>query len=150
MSIKTQKANMKTLGKLLSQDLGYIFGERESGPNGAKKEFLRKGAVFFRTLAKDLGFSEYDVRVSKAGIAVSGEVKLYGMWGANNGLFIELSQMNIRDACIMYRTISDISGEKCGGNQFMPVTTLLIGDYESLLDTFLSYRKQVDESTKAA
>ena len=150
MSIKTQKANMKTLGKLLSQDLSYIYGERESGPNGAKQEFLRKGKAFMRALAKDLGFTEYDVRVNKAGIATSGEVKLYGMWGEDNGLFIELSQMNIRDACIMYRTISDISGGKCGNNQFLPIATLLIGDYESLRNTFLSYCKQMDKSTEAA
>ncbi|MCL2393006.1 MAG: hypothetical protein FWC66_10460, partial [Oscillospiraceae bacterium] len=135
---------------LLSQDLSYIFGDRESGPNGAKSQFLRKGAVFFRALAKDLGFSESNVRVNKAGIAVSGEVYLHGMWGERNGLFIELSQMNIQDAGIMYRTISDLCGKKCGDNHFLTISTLLIGDYQSLLQTFLAYRKQPNESATAA
>ena len=141
---------MKVLGQLLSQDLSYIFGDREAGPNGAKKEFLRKGAVFFRALAKDLGFTESNVHVNKAGIAVSGEVCLHGMWGENSGLFIELSQMNIKNVCIMYRTIGDIGGKKCGQNRFLFIAALHIGDYQSLLRTFSVYRNQPDKSTKAA
>ena len=116
---------------------------------GLRRGFC-EGAVFFRALAKDLGFTESNVSVNKAGIAVSGEVCLYGMWGEGNGLFIELSQMNIKGACIMYRTISDIGGKKCGNNQFLPITTLMIGDYKSLLRAFLAYRNQSNASTKAA
>ena len=142
MSVKTQTSHMKTLGKLLLQDLGYIYGDRESGPNGAKKEFLRKGGIFMRALAKDLGFTEFVVRTNKGGIAVSGEVYLRGMWGDGNGLFIELSQMRIVDACFMYRTINDIEGKKSGMNQFLSVPVLLGGNYESLLRTFRAYRKQ--------
>ena len=150
MSIKTQKAHMKSLSNLLLQDLGYIFGERELGPNGAKKDFMRKGALFMRALAKDLGFAECNVRVNKAGIAVSGEVYLHGMWGEGNGLFIELSQMRIKDACILYRTISDIDGNKSGCNQFLSVAVLSGCDYESLLNTFLAYRKEPAMQQNAA
>jgi len=149
-SVKTLTANMKYLGKLLSQDLSYIYGERESGPNGAKKEFLRKGAAFFRVLAKDLGFIKSEVNINKSGIACSGEVYLYGMWGAGNGISIELSQMHIQDYCIMYRTISDIEGRNNGYNQFLSKTVLLNGDYDLLLRTFLEYRKQPDDRQDAA
>lgn len=149
-SVKTQTANMICLGKLLSQDLSYISGERESGPNGAKKEFLRKGKAFFRVLAKDLGFIESDVRVNEAGIACSGEVYLHGMWGPGNGIFIEMSQMHIADYCIMYRTISDIKGKKCGNNQFLSKSTLLNSKYENLLRTFTAYREQPDDKQDAA
>lgn len=143
MSAKTQVKNMKQLGNLLSQDLSYNYGERESGPNGGKKDFLHKGAVFFRALAKDLGFAESKVTVNKAGIACSGEVYLYGIWGEGNGLFIELSQMHLKDYCVMYRTVTAIKGGKHGNNQFISKSVLLKGDYSILIYTFLSYRKMM-------
>ena len=40
MSIKSQEGHMRQLALLLTSDLGCIFGERESGPNGSKKAFL--------------------------------------------------------------------------------------------------------------
>ena len=46
MSLQSQMKNMKLLAGYLSQDLGYIFGERENGPNGAKKDFLATGRAF--------------------------------------------------------------------------------------------------------
>ena len=57
MSVKSQENNMRRLAALLGQDLSYIFGEKESGPNGSKKTFLNVGKVFLRALAKDLGLS---------------------------------------------------------------------------------------------
>lgn len=150
MSFKTQVANMKQLGGLLSQDLSYIYGERESGPNGAKKDFLHKGAVFFRALAKDLGFTEIKVNTNKAGIACSGEIYLYGVWGEGNGLFIEMSQMHIRDYCIMYRTMSGMKDHRHGNNQFLSKSVLQKGDYAFLLYTFLTYRKTLVATEGAA
>ena len=78
MSIKSQQQNMKTIHGLVSQDLGYIHGERESGPNGAKKQFHTKSAAFLRALGNDLGFKEFKVTKNYGGIAVSGEITLMG------------------------------------------------------------------------
>lgn len=61
MSIKSQEGHMRQLALLLTTDLGCIFGERESGPNGSKKAFLNVGKVFLRALAKDLGLHEVTV-----------------------------------------------------------------------------------------
>ena len=61
MSIKSQEGHMRQLALLLTSDLGCIFGERESGPNGSKKAFLNVGKVFLRALAKDLGLHEVTV-----------------------------------------------------------------------------------------
>lgn len=58
MSIKSQEGHMRQLALLLTTDLGCIFDERESGPNGSKKAFLNVGKVFLRALAKDLGLHE--------------------------------------------------------------------------------------------
>ncbi len=54
MSLKSQKDNMNAIYSLISIDLGYIYGERESGPNGAKKSFLTKSAAFLRALVLQL------------------------------------------------------------------------------------------------
>ena len=51
MSIKSQEGHMRQLALLLTTDLGCIFDERESGPNGSKKAFLNVGKVFLRALA---------------------------------------------------------------------------------------------------
>ena len=81
MSIKSQEANMRKLAGLLSQNLSYVRGERENGPNGVKRTFLNLGKAFLRALAKDLGLRDVDVRVmsNPGGIAVSGRCCLYGM-----------------------------------------------------------------------
>lgn len=65
MSMQSQKKNMKTIHGLVSQNLGYIFGERESGPNGAKKQFHTKSAAFLRALGRDLGFQDFKVTVTR-------------------------------------------------------------------------------------
>lgn len=72
MSIKSQEGHMRQLALLLTTDLGCIFDERESGPNGSKKAFLNVGKVFLRALAKDLGLHEVTVSANSGGIAVSG------------------------------------------------------------------------------
>ena len=92
MSMKSQENNMRRLADLLSQDLSYIGGERECGPNGAKKTFLNLGKVFLRALAKDLGLRDARITSDPGGIAVSGGCTLIGMW-ENNGIYINLSQL---------------------------------------------------------
>lgn len=52
MSHKSQEKNMRKLAELLGQELSYIWGENESGPNGAKKQFLNTGRTFLRALGK--------------------------------------------------------------------------------------------------
>ena len=78
---------MRRLAELLSHNLGYIFGEREAGPNGDKKTFLNLGKVFLRALAKDLGLHDVKVTANPAGIGVSGDCSLYGMW-EEGGIYI--------------------------------------------------------------
>ena len=86
MSIKSQEGHMRQLALLLTTDLGCIFDERESGPNGSKKAFLNVGKVFLRALAKDLGLHEVTVSANSGGIAVSGTCSLYGMWEDRGGV----------------------------------------------------------------
>lgn len=105
MSIKSQEGHMRQLALLLTTDLGCIFDERESGPNGSKKAFLNVGKVFLRALAKDLGLHEVTVSANSGGIAVSGTCSLYGMW-EDRGIAVWIEQRLCADGKVLcYRTI---------------------------------------------
>lgn len=100
MSIKSQEGHMRQLALLLTTDLGCIFDERESGPNGSKKAFLNVGKVFLRALAKDLGLHEVTVSANSGGIAVSGTCSLYGMW-EDRGIAVWIEQRLCADGKVL-------------------------------------------------
>ena len=164
MSHKTQSANMVKLALLLSSNLGYIYGEREIGPNGAKRDFLRTGRVFISALSKDLGLFEVEINVNKAGIAVSGEVYMTGLWDEMSGLSLWLEQDLLGENCMCYRTITvkpaikpAFSKQKRtnrkryepGRNNFETVASFAQGDYEALLKKLIRM-KEADYGRKAA
>ena len=140
MSIKSQQQNMKTIHGLVSQDLGYIFGERESCPDGAKKQFLSKSAAFLRALGNDLGFKEFKVTTNPSGIAVSGDVTLKGMWGDDNGLYFQINQPLQPFDAFLYRSIKHMKDYSSGHNQWLGCELFEDGDYERLIDTVLELR----------
>ena len=134
MSKKTQGDQMRAIAKLLESDLGYIYGERESGPNGDKKAFLNKARAFLTTLGKDLGFCEQKVSVNKGGIAVSGEVTLRGSWPDGSGIVLTLEQFPFfMEKAAVYRPLVDGAEQKNTVNQWVSLTLFKRGDYFSLL-----------------
>lgn len=135
MSVKSQQQNMKIIYSLVSQDLGYIYGERESGPNRAKKEFHTKSASFLRALGNDLGFKEFKVMNNHGGIAVSGEITLMGMWSEENGLYLQIFQVIGCRQDFLYRTITHMKDYHGGRNQWLPCDLFKIGDYDELVST---------------
>ncbi len=142
MSHKSQEKNMRKLAGLLSQDLSYIWGERESGPNGAKKQFLNTGKVFLRALAKDLGLQEARVRANAGGIGVSGDCTLMGMWHTN-GLYVTLSQFcSDRDSVLLYRTIRHSKDYQGGRNLYLTRRDLAEMVYPDLLLLMASMREE--------
>ena len=150
MSIKSQKANMMQIHSLISQDLSYIHGEKESGPNGAKKLFLSRSAAFLRTLGKDLGFSDMKVFTNPAGIAVSGEVTLYGMWSKGNGISLEITQPFARSFSFLYRSIFHIKDYRGGANMWLPCSLFNEGNYEKVLRILMAVRdSHAAEQTEA-
>ena len=140
MSFKTQEQNMRRLASLLSRNLGYIWGERESGPNGDKKIFLNLGKTFLRALAKDLGLRDVKVMSNAGGIAVSGECYLYGMW-EECGLFICLEQPCIGENVLLYRSIRSLKDHKGGHNNFVSRYELESTSYAELLNRLLALKK---------
>lgn len=142
MSVKSQENNMRRLADLLSQDLGYIWGERECGPNGAKKTFLNLGKVFLRALSKDLGLQDARITSNPGGIAVSGDCDLIGMW-ENGGIFISLGQiLSDKRTVLLYRTVRHIRDYTGGRNQFLTADDLRELSYPALLETFSALRKE--------
>ena len=150
MSIRTQTANMKALAELLSQDLGYIFGERESGPNGAKCLFHTKARAFLTGLRKDLGIVGWKIRTNKAGIAVSGEVTLRGLWEIGNGLRVELTQDLAYGNVMFVGPIIGLDDYASGYAVSFTLETLRKADYASLILDLLAFKEDFQDGWTAA
>ena len=146
MSIKSQQTNMKIIHNLVSGDLGYIYGERESGPNGAKKQFLSKSAAFLRALGNDLGFKDFKVRTNPSGIACSGDVTLMGVWGDGSGLYFKIEQPLQPIDGFLYRSIKYMLDKSGGHNQWLPCDVFANGDYERVINTLLELRKPIKQT----
>lgn len=142
MSIKSQENNLRRLTQLLSQDLSYIWGERESGPNGAKKVFLNTGKGFLRVLAQDLRLREAKVSANAAGIACSGECYLMGMW-ETGGIYICLEQACYGDNVLLYRTIRNLRDYAGGRNQHVRLSELRSMSYAQLVERLSALRGEV-------
>lgn len=150
MSEKSQEKNMRKLADLLSYDLGYIWGEKERGPNGDKKVFLNTGKAFLRALAKDLGLRDVKVCDNPGGIAVSGECSLIGMWDAG-GIYIMLSQPCYdRERVLLYRTVRHKSDYTGGKNHFLTRSDLAQMKYGQLIEIFSSLKKEGASYERAA
>lgn len=150
MSVKSQEKNMRRLADLLSRDLSYIWGERESGPNGDKKVFLSTGKTFLRALAKDLELCSAEVHVTPGGIAVSGECSLIGMW-ESSGIYVQISQScGDRERVLLYRTVKSVNDHTGGRNIYLNCGELERLSYGQLLDRLLALRKEAMSYERAA
>ena len=149
MSIKSQEKNMRRLAELLSRDFSYIWGERESGPNGDKKVFLNTGKMFLRALSKDLGLRDVSVNSNAGGIAVSGECSLIGMWHSN-GLYVQLYQPCFdREKVLLYRTVRHSKDYTGGRNLYLTRRNLEEMTYLDLLFILAALREN-DTHERAA
>lgn len=150
MSIQSQEKNMRKLADLLSRDLSYIWGERESGPNGDKKVFLNTGTAFLRALAKDLGLQECKVSSNPGGVAVCGDCSLIGMW-SSSGIYIMITQESFaREGMVLYREVRHIKDYSGGRNRFLPRNALRTMSYNQLLNVFSALRKDGASYERAA
>ena len=142
MSHRSQEKNMRKLAELLGRDLSYIWGERESGPNGAKKQFLNTGTAFLRALGKDLGLTDAKASSNPGGIAVSGDCTLIGMWHTN-GLYIRLSQPCCdRERVLLYRTVRHSKDYTGGRSLYLTRRDLAEMSYPDLLFLLASLREE--------
>ncbi len=150
MSVKSQEKNMQRLAELLGRDLSYIWGEKESGPNGDKKVFLNTGKTFLRALAKDLELREVRVTSNAGGIAVSGECSLIGVW-ESGGIYIQLSQPCCdRERVLLYRMVKGMRDYSGGCNMYLMRRELEQMSYGQMLEKFSALRKEAVSYERAA
>lgn len=142
MLIQSQQNNMRKLARLLSEDLSYVWGERESGPNGTKKVFLNTGKTFLRALAQDLHLHDAKVTSNAAGIAVSGECCLTGMW-ESDGLYVCIEQpCCMRENVLRYHSIRTMQDHKGGYNHYIRRSELETMSYHQLLERLGELRRE--------
>jgi len=136
---KLQEKKMQRLYELLSGDLCYIHGEKESGPNGEKKDYLRIGKAFLKELAKDLGLADVKLGTMPGGIAVAGEISLMGNWERGNGLYVMLHQSNSFYPAprVLYRSLHDECKATSGNNCYLESGYFEHQDYNGFLRALL-------------
>ena len=102
-----------------------------------------RGGGFLRALVKDLGLRDFKVTSNAAGIAVSGECTLIGIW-EDSGIYISIEQpSNMAGNVLLYRTVRNMKDYKGGYNRFLNRRELARMSYSQLLNTLLALRKEV-------
>ena len=139
MSVKTQEAKMRTLAELMGHEPDYLTGAYEY-PD-PKRTFLNTGRAFLRTLAKDLNLTDYKVSVNPAGIAVSGDCALIGMW-EKNGIYIDISDFCGLNDAILYRTVRHMEDYAGGQNRYVSRSEWGGMSYRDLLKRLSALRKE--------
>ena len=139
MSDKTQEKKMRELAELLGHEPGYLSGSHEQP--GPKQTFLNTGRAFLRALAKDLSLTDYKVSVNPAGIAVSGDCTLIGMWGTN-GIYIDISDFCGLNDAILYRTVRHMKDYVGGQNRYVSRSEWGGMSYQDLLKRLSALRKE--------
>jgi len=130
MSIKSQEKNMRQIANLLDKNLTYYDGKED------KKTFLNKSCTFLRNLGRDLGLSEMEVNVNPAGIAVSGESSLIGVW-EDAGIYVHISQLVLYDFALLYREARHMKDYAFGTNRYLTKRDLKEMSYQQILDILL-------------
>lgn len=106
---------MNSLATLLTQSVSY--------DEERKTRFLRTSKKHLKALADALGLASanYDLRVNKGGIAVSGEVTLH-----SDNLYVQVSQSCLGpDFGILIRSCKGRRDYRGGPNNHAPITMLL-------------------------
>ena len=78
--------NMRELAMFLLDDESASYNEP------AKQRFKTIGKKAMKELAVLLELKEYDIDFNPGGIAVSGDLRLMGMWSEENGVYILMNK----------------------------------------------------------
>ena len=130
---------MRELAELLGHEPGYLSGSHERP--GPKRTFLNTGRAFLRALAKDLSLTDYKVSVNPAGIAVSGDCTLIGMW-RTNGIYIDISDFCGLNDALLYRTVRHMKDYVGGQNRYVSRSEWGGMSYQDLLKRLSALRKE--------
>lgn len=146
MSVKTQEAKMRKLAELLGHEPGWLSGSYQC--EGPKRTFLNTGRAFLKALARDLELREQKVSVNPAGVAVSGDCTLIGMW-ESGGIYVCIEEACCGDLVMYYRTVRHMKDYTGGHNRFIRRSELADMRYEGLLALMLRLRKEDSDGNAA-
>lgn len=114
---------MENLNKLAR----LLLSEESGSYNDAfKAKFRLIGKKAMKELAGLLELRPFDIQFNPGGIAVSGDLRLMGMWSEGNGIYISMNKFfpNAPYGQILYRTIKHMKDFTGGPNQWMRYETL--------------------------
>jgi len=123
--------------------LKRLMTSKESGSYNEdfKERFRSVGKKAMGELALLLDFNEFGFDFNPGGIAVSGDLRLMGMWSKGNGVYISMNKdfPNKPWGDVLYRHIKNMRDFTGGPNNYFKFS--LLGDSEALRRTITSLRK---------
>ena len=114
MAAKDNTENLKKFHSFLL-DYRNIDGYMNDGK--VKENFSKLGKKAFKELAVYLGLKEYTVSFNMGGPAVSGDLRLMGMFEPGKGIYITVNK-DFDNGQVLYRSISNMKDYTGGGNNF--------------------------------
>jgi hypothetical protein len=121
-NMKTSTDHLKKFASFLSRHShidGYMGdnGDSEVANGAAKQDFKKLGKKAFRELAEYLGLTEYEVDFNPGGPAVSGDLRLMGMFTPDAGIYISMDKDGMQSG-ILYRSINHMKDYTGGNNNY--------------------------------
>ncbi len=135
--VKTDK--LKKFAEFISK-YATIDGNTDGGK--AKATFGRLGKQALKQLAEYIGLSESKVDFNKAGVAVSGDLTLMGMFEPENGIYISYNKDGIQDR-VLYRTITHMKDYSGGQNNYFH--EIAFAEPERIKEKIESLTKQAEK-----
>jgi hypothetical protein len=130
------------IGKYLGQ-LAHLMLSSESGRYNPefKERFKKVGVKAMKELADLLELKKIDVHFNPGGIAVSGDLRLMGMWGDDDGIYISMNKdfPNNPWGHVLYRTIKHMKDFSGGPNNYFEFD--LLQHPEALKQRVLTLKK---------
>ncbi len=106
--------NFLQLAQLMNNDEAGCYNQN------FKEKFERIGKKAMREVAESLELKQYDISFNPGGIAVSGDLRLMGMWSEGNGIYISMNK-DFPEASwgqILYRRIKHMKDFTGGTNNW--------------------------------
>jgi hypothetical protein len=112
--------NLKKLARLMLSE------ESGSYNDAFKAKFRLVGKKAMKELGRLLELRTFDIQFNPGGIAVSGDLRLMGMWSEGNGVYISMNKdfPSAPYGQILYRTIKHMKDFTGGPNQWPRYETL--------------------------
>jgi hypothetical protein len=106
-----------------------------------KERFKKLGKKAMVELALLLDLKEFEYDFNPGGIAVSGDLRLMGMWGPENGVYVTMNKdfPNKPWGDVLYRTIKHMKDYTGGTNQYFKYELMQFP--EELKDRILTLRR---------